>query len=132
MKGLHLFEEGDGVTRMDGVNGVVTEASVLWATIAWETGVEEEVEQGASDVWAFRLDDPHFMARVQNELATLLSRETHGGIFGLTTSEEDRIEALQEQIADGPPQSEDRIAIEESFAFWAAAGVAADELPLGG
>lgn len=49
--GVHLFEQGDLVSDSDGRRAVVSDVSALYATLHWEDGVEEEVEQGDPRIW---------------------------------------------------------------------------------
>lgn len=41
----HFFRDQDTVQHTDGRQGVVTEGHSLFATVEWEGGVREEVEQ---------------------------------------------------------------------------------------
>lgn len=130
MDGLHLFDAGDGATRYDGVRGIVTEASALWATVAWEDGRSEEVEQGDPTVWAFQLDDPAEEARVRGELAALLARENRDDLFALTRAEVRKIEDLQEELEEGDWRSSDADDIEEAHETWARSGPLAPPPPV--
>lgn len=54
----HLFQAEDLVVDLNGLRGIVAEASALYAIVQWEDGREEEVEQGDPSVHRdARVDD---------------------------------------------------------------------------
>lgn len=45
LESRHFFQEGDVVQDRDGRTGTVAEVLSLYATVAWEDGAREEVDQ---------------------------------------------------------------------------------------
>jgi hypothetical protein len=51
LESRHFYLTGDAVQRLDGLEGRILEGMALWATVRWDDGREEELDQLDPTVW---------------------------------------------------------------------------------